>query len=204
MGNSAQAGSGSGVCGPGGPVSAGGGHRATGGAPAVVAPGFDVCVPYKGSNTLEIVPMTRYPRGGLLVNLKGAPAPLTFLLLSGEHDYDARITAQVDERGPDAAPEIISRPNAPETGAPYLMGMLDGTPPASAVPLAVSGASPELVRAWRYDRHLFLRTRAQVLSPEWVADQRSIGGVWIYELPDTPVVLMSSGGQTFSISFKED
>jgi intracellular multiplication protein IcmK len=203
--NSAPSGAGSGVCGPGGPgPSAGGRHGGPVGAPAVMASGFNVCVPYKGSNTLEIEPMTRYPRGGLLVNLQNAPAPVTFLLLSGVHDYDARVTAQVDERGPDAAPEIISRPNAPEIGAPYLTAMLDGTPPASAVPLAVQGASPEMISAWRYNGQLYLRTTAQVLSPEWVADERTVGGVKIYELPDTPVVLMSSGGQTFSISFKED
>jgi intracellular multiplication protein IcmK len=148
--------------------------------------------------------MSRYPRGGLLVNLKGAPAPLTFLLISSKIAYDARIAAQVNGPGPGAKPSIISEPGAPQTGAPYLTAMLDGTPPASAVPLAVAGASPEAIRAWRYDHHLFVRTRYTVLSPEWTASEHSVGGVGIYVLPDTPVVLLSAAGHTFSVSFKED
>lgn len=204
-GNSAPGGGNAGgVCDSGGltPVSATKGGN--GGIPAVIAEGFNVCVPEKGSNVLEIVPLSRYPRGGLLVNLQGAPAPLTFLLVSGLANYDARIIARIGERGPEARREIINRPNAPETGAPYLTAMLDGTPPASAVPLAVAGASPEAVRAWRYHGQLFLRTRDTILSPEWMASEHSVGGVGIYALPDTPVVLLSEGGQSFSISFKDD
>jgi intracellular multiplication protein IcmK len=196
-GNSAPGAGGSqGVC--------SGGSDASQGGPAVISSGFDICVPYQGSNVLEIVPQSRYPKGGLLVNLKGAPAPLTFMLMSGGGTYDARILAQVNQAGPNATPDIVATPPSPETGAPYLTAMLDGTPPSDAVPLAVTGVSPDDVRAWRYQGQIFILTSDTILSPEWVASEHSVGGEGIYALPDTPVVLMSAGGAPFSVSFKDD
>ncbi|MDD2859470.1 MAG: DotH/IcmK family type IV secretion protein [Acidiphilium sp.] len=174
------------------------------GTPAVMATGSTVCVPEKGSNTLEIMPMARYARGGLLVDLKDSPQPLSFVLVSGTKIYDSTVDVRVLQSGPEAAPAIVARQNAPETGAPFLTAMLNGTPPASAVPLAVVGASPEDVRAWRYRHQLFIRTRDTVLSPEWDASEHSVGGVAIYAMPPTPVILMSAGGHAFSVSFKED
>ena len=46
---------------------------ANGGGPAAVAIGFFVCTPTKGSNVLEITPMSLAPRGGLVISLEGAP-----------------------------------------------------------------------------------------------------------------------------------
>ena len=46
---------------------------ANGGGPSAVAIGFFVCTPTKGSNVLEITPMSLAPRGGLVVSLEGAP-----------------------------------------------------------------------------------------------------------------------------------
>jgi intracellular multiplication protein IcmK len=173
--------------------------------PAIVASGFIVCVPYKGSNVLEISPHSRYPRGGLLVNLKGAAAPLPFLILTNSHHYEARLDVQIDQRGPDASPEVYVRSNAPETGAPALTAMLNGEPPADAVPLGVIGASPEAIRAWRYRGQIYIRTRDKILSPEWDGSEYGPDGVGIYAVPNTPVVLMSGAdGRTFSVSFKED
>jgi intracellular multiplication protein IcmK len=173
--------------------------------PAIVASGFIVCVPYKGSNVLEISPRSRYPRGGLLVNLKGAAAPLPFLILTNSTHYEARLDVQINQRGPDASPEVYVRSNAPETGAPALTAMLNGEPPADAVPLGIIGASPEAIRAWRYRGQIYIRTRDKILSPEWDGSEYGPDGVGIYAVPNTPVVLMSGGdGRTFSVSFKED
>ena len=82
--------------------------------------------------------------------------------------------------------------------------MLDGSPPSDAVPLAVTGVSPDAVRAWRYNGQIFVLTSDTILSPEWVASEHSVGGEGIYALPDTPVVLMSAGGTPFSVTFKDD
>ena len=107
------------------------------GGPAAMAVGFFVCAPTKGSNVLEITPVSLAPRGGLVVSLEGAPKPLTFLLVTGGGRYDANLSVHVADRGPHAKVEIITRPDAPDTGAPFLTGMLQGVPPADATPLAV-------------------------------------------------------------------
>lgn len=177
--------------------------RAEGG-PAVAAVGFYVCTPVKGSNVLEITPMSLKPRGGLLVTLQAAPKPISFLLIGGGGRYDADLSVHVAERGPNAKVHVVTRSNAPDTGAAFLTTMLDGVPPAEATPLSVSGVSPEDLRAWRLGDKVFLRTRLTLLSPEWTASENGEGGLTVYSVPSTPVVLLSAHGRTVSASLTEN
>lgn len=183
------------------PASEGGGGA--GGTPAVQATGFDVRVPVKGSNVLQLAPRSSAPRGGVLVNLQGAPAPLTFMIMAGRDRYDARVDVRVADRGPNARVQIITRPNTPETGAAYLTAMLDGAPPADAVPLSVSGVSPDDVRAWRLGDKVYLRTQYTVLSPEWTASENGPDNMTIYAIPSTPVVLLSANGRSVAARLTE-
>lgn len=179
---------------PGGPSSGG---------PSVTAVGFHVCVPVRGSNTIEITPMSLAPRGGLVVSLQGGPRPLTFLLIAGGGRYDASLSVHVAERGPQARVDVMTRPDAgPETGAPFLTAMLSGVPPAEAVPLSVEGVSPDGLRAWRLGRSVYLRTSHTLISPEWTASVRE-GSTTVYAVPATPVVLLSVGGRTVSAQLRE-
>jgi intracellular multiplication protein IcmK len=172
------------------------------GGPAAMAVGFFVCAPTKGSNVLEITPVSLAPRGGLVVSLEGAPKPLTFLLVTGGGRYDANLSIHVADRGPHAKVEIMTRPDAPDTGAPFLTGMLQGVPPADATPLDVEGVSPDGIRAWRLGRNVYLRTRYTLLSPEWTASEAE-GGTTVYAVPSTPVVLLSVNGRTVSALLKD-
>ena len=175
---------------------------ANGGGPSAVAIGFFVCTPTKGSNVLEITPMSLAPRGGLVISLEGAPSPLTFLLISGGGRYDADLSVHVASRGPHAKVEIMTQADAPDTGAPFLTGMLEGVPPADAVPLSVEGVSPDAVRAWRLGRNVYLRTNYTLLSPEWTASEAQ-AGTTVYAIPNTPVVLLSVNGRTVSALLKD-
>ena len=172
------------------------------GGPSVAAIGFYVCTPTKGSNVIEITPVSLSPRGGLVVSLEAAQKPITFLLVSGGGRYDANLSIHVADRGPHAKVEIMTQPNAPETGAPYLTGMLEGVPPADAVPLSVEGVSPDDLRAWRLGKNIYLRTRYTLLSPEWTASEAE-GGLTVYAVPSTPVVLLSVDGRTVSALLKD-
>ena len=172
------------------------------GTPAVRAVGLDISVPVKGSNVLQITPMAQYSRGGILVTLQGAPKPIAFMIISGHGRYDADLTVRISNRGPQAKEQILTRQDTPETGSPYLMAMLDGAPPAEAVPLQVSGVSPDEVRAWRLGDHVYLRTRYTVISPEWTSSA-SEEGTSIYALPNTPIVLLSADDHTVSAHLSE-
>ena len=185
------------------PATEGTGTGGAGGIPAVQATGFDIRVPLKGSNVLQLSPRSSAPRGGILVNLQGAPAPLTFMIMGGRDRYDARVDVRVADRGPNAKVQIITRPNTPETGAAYLTAMLDGAPPADAVPLSVSGVSSDDVRAWRLGDKVYLRTHYTILSPEWTAEQHGPNNVAIYAIPATPVVLLSANGRSVAARLTE-
>ncbi len=173
------------------------------GGPAVAAVGFYVCTPVKGSNVLEITPMSLQPRGGLLVTLQGAPKPIAFLLIAGGARYDADMSVQVTDRGPNAK-EGVAINAAPDTAAPFLTAMLDGVPPADATPLSVSGVSPDDLSAWRLGDKVVLRTRYTLISPEWTASENGEGGLTVYLVPSTPVVLLSLQGRTVSASLTEN
>lgn len=172
------------------------------GGPSAIAIGFFVCTPTRGSNVLEITPLSLAPRGGLVVSLEGAPKPLTFLLVSGGGRYDADLSVHVADRGPHAKVEVMTAPGAPDTGAPFLTGMLQGVPPADAVPLDVEGVSPEGLRAWRLGHNVYLRTSYTLLSPEWTASEAE-AGTTVYAVPNTPIVLLSVNGRTVSASLKD-
>ena len=172
------------------------------GGPSAIAIGFFVCTPAKGSNVLEITPVSLSPRGGLVVSLEGAPKPLTFLLISGGGRYDANLSIHVTDRGPKAKIEVMTVANAPDTGAPFLTAMLQGVPPADATPLEVEGVSPEGLRAWRLGRNVYLRTSYTLLSPEWTASEAE-AGTTVYAVPNTPVVLLSVNGRTVSALLKD-
>ncbi len=175
----------------------------TAGGPAVAAVGFYVCTPVAGSNVLEITPSSLQPRGGLLVTLKGAPKPISFLLIGGGANYDADLSVQVSERGPNAKGPPV-QPMAPDTASPFLTSMLDGAPPAEAEPLSVSGVSPDDLRAWRVGDRVVIRTRYTLISPEWMASESGEGGLTVYSIPPTPVVLLSKDGVTMSASLSEN
>jgi intracellular multiplication protein IcmK len=165
--------------------------------PAVdAAAGLHVSVPFNGSNVLQIQPNSQYLRGGILVTLQNAPKPLAFVIVSGRGRYDALMTMKVSGRGPHAKEDIITRPDTPETAAPYLTAMLDGVPPASAVPLSVEGVSADAVRAWQMGDRDYIRTSYTLLSPEWVASEDGSDGTTIYAIPQSPVVLLSANGRT--------
>ena len=158
--------------------------------------------PTAGSNVLQVAAASLQPRGGLLVTLKGAPKPIWFMLVAGGGTYDADLTVQVAERGPNAKGPATG-PVAPDTASPFLTAMLDGAPPAEAEPLAVSGVSPDDLRAWKVGDRVVLRTRFALISPEWLASQTGEGGVTVYSLPVTPIVLLSQDGRTISASLSE-
>ena len=75
--------------------------------------------------------------------------------------------------------------------------------PAEAERLAVAGVSPDDLRAWKVGDRVVLRTRFALISPEWLASQTGEGGVTVYSLPVTPVVLLSQDGVTISASLSE-
>ncbi|MBS0987795.1 type IV secretion protein DotH [Acetobacter okinawensis] len=175
------------------------GHNAS-----VRAVGISACVPEAGSNVLQLTPISRYAHGGILVSLKDAPKPVSFLIVAGTGSYDADMTVRINKRGPNAKDIVSTDPEAPSTGSSLMGNILDGTPPAEAVPMLVSGVSPDDLRAWKIANKIYLRTTYQLASPAF-SDHQSLYETTAYEIPLTSRLLVSSPSrQGIPVSLKED
>jgi intracellular multiplication protein IcmK len=136
------------------------------------------------------------------VSLQGASKPIAFMVIAGTGSYDADLTARISARGPNAQDLPTQVSDAPTTGAAFLTQMLDGAPPAAAVPLQVSGVSADRMRAWRMGDNMYLRTEYRLVSPAPIA-QESEYGTTIYQIPETSEVLVASAEQLISVSLSE-
>lgn len=174
-----------------------------GGSPAVQTLGFYTCVPAKGSNTLNIEPLSLVPRGGLLVTLKDAPKPISFLLVAGRGSYDDNLTIRVSEDGPNAKADVNTQESAPGTAQPFMNAMLSGIPPASAVPQFIEGLSPDEARGWRIGSEMYLRTRLKLMTPAWDSSENGEDGYRLYAFRQTPYILLSASGRTVSAALKD-
>ena len=172
-------------------------------AAVTVGHGFSFDIPAKGleGNTIVIQTMSPKPIGGMNLTLEKSKSPLAFQLRAGGPNgrfYDAQVVVRVLARGPGALASRYAEDDTPVTGQPWAMDMLEGHPPASAVPLDVRGLSPDLIRAWRYRNHYYIRTGYTIVNP-----QPNVLGygeaVGLYEIPQASVVLISADGRTRSI-----
>ncbi|WP_259650136.1 DotH/IcmK family type IV secretion protein [Gluconacetobacter diazotrophicus] len=171
--------------------------------PSVRAVGISACVPEAGSNVLQLTPVSRYPTGGVLVSLKGAPKPISFLIVAGTGSYDADLTARVLWKGPNAKDAPNPEADMPATGDKVLSDIVDGSPPADAVPLAVSGVSPDRLRAWRYANAIYLRTNYQQVSPAPMASETEYG-THVYRIPPTSRILVEDQDRMIPVKLAED
>jgi len=169
--------------------------------------GFTITRPMPGGNCLVVSVQGERPIGGIVAFLRDAPAPLAFKLAAGRGSYDAKLSVHVASRGPNARVDMVVRADTPETGAPYMMEMLQGITPPGAKPLIVSGASADEFRAWKLGQNVYLRTTHALVAPEPDAYQNAEGGLRVYSIRadrngrayDDMALLMSDGARNFTV-----
>lgn len=171
--------------------------------PTVRAVGINACVPQPGSNVLQITPISRYPRGGLLVTLKDAPKPISFMIIAGTGAYDADLTVRITKRGPNAKDQASALGAFPDTSDDTLDKVLRGTPPEEATPLLVSGVSADRLRAWKLKNTMYIRTTFELSSPAATAHISEFD-VTAYAAPYSSRLLVSTGERLVSVSVQED
>ena len=169
----------------------------------VRAVGINACVPQAGSNILQITPVSRYPRGGLLVTLKDAPKPISFMIVAGTGSYDADLTVRITRKGPNAKEQASALGAVPDTSDPVLNNLLDGIPPMEAVPLLVSGVSADRLRAWKLKNTMYIRTTFELSSPAATAHVSAFD-VTAYAAPFSTRLLVSTGERLVPVSVQED
>jgi intracellular multiplication protein IcmK len=147
-------------------------------------------------NTIMIQAKSGYTYGNIAVILQGLETPVMLTLVPGQKVVDYRVDLRVQGMGPNAKLDTIKAQGLPGISSPALLSILDGVPPQISKRLMVSGGGAE---AWLVDDKIFLRSRYTVISPAWFAKLSSADGMSAYELPITPVVLLSHYGKAVPI-----
>lgn len=152
-------------------------------------------------SVLVVQPVASRGTGNLVVTLKGLETPIVLTLALGQNTLDARKEFKLPLAGPNAAPEY--RAPSPRGIETALLNVLNGLPPTtSATRVEVRGVEPEAL-AWRVGKALYLRTVAEVYSPEYRQRASHPSGLHAYQLPDVPVLLVSFNGHLTELTLQE-
>jgi len=157
---------------------------------------FDVTPPEEGGHVIRVTPQTAHGAGNISIRLVDLITPITFTLTTGLDEVFYRFDARIPKAGPLAKTPLIEYGGLKTaTGADSnLVQILDGVPPTSSEKLKVEGVDGR-TNVWRVSGRIYLRTPLTLLSPAWNASVTSADGMNVYNLNDTPVILLSDEGR---------
>jgi intracellular multiplication protein IcmK len=145
----------------------------------------------KTSNMLMIQANQLYTYGNLAVRLRDLNTPVMLTLVPGQKAVDYRVDLRLQGFGPNAS-QVPMGTGLPPHATDILLSVLDGVPPPNGKRLTIEGGHAE---AWEQDNKIYLRTRLTILSPGWIATMASADGMRAYELPKSPILLVSHHGK---------
>ncbi len=140
------------------------------------------------SNVLKISPTSPYASGNLSVSLKDVSVPVVLTLISGQREVDLRVDVRV------TGGNVSARLASQGAGSPVNQTMLEflsGGVPEGARSLATDSAD---VQVWAFNGRYYVRTALTLLSPAYTNPGKSSDGTSFYEIPPTPVLVVSLAG----------
>jgi intracellular multiplication protein IcmK len=152
--------------------------------------------PGAASNMFTISPGQNYIDTNLAIFLEGSPAPIMMAVVTNQQQVDFRVDVSVQARGPAAVNPVISRGLVDSVSA-ELTAMVAGVTPAHAKQLKIVSSDVPDVQAWALGQRMYVRARANVLSPPVPRDGKvatGADGTRVFELPLSPEVLLMAGG----------
>lgn len=140
--------------------------------------------------------------GNIAFKLKDIARPVTVTVMPAQDATDYNLDLVVPKFVGGVPPTAMaSAAPAPTHMADELMAYLYRTPPREARRLTVAGSGTDEIMAWQISPNsMAVRTSAQILSPAWMRRQGSSDGVFVYQLPITPVVVISQGGELRNVA----
>lgn len=140
--------------------------------------------------------------GNIAFKLKDIARPVTVTVMPAQDATDYNLDLVVPKFVGGVPPTAMaSAAPAPTHMADELMAYLYRTPPREARRLTVAGSGTDEIMAWQISSNsMAVRTSAQILSPAWMRRQGSSDGVFVYQLPITPVVVISQGGELRNVA----
>lgn len=153
----------------------------------------------QGSNVISLSPKSTYAMGNVSITLDGVAAPVSLTLVSGQREVDYRVDIRVKGVGVFGRSAVAnsSGSSLPEGVDPIMLGLLEGVPPDGSRQLVSSNSEAQ---AWEFHNRFYIRTGYILLSPAYIAVQKSADGTSVYEIPSTPVLIALSGGSTIQIN----
>lgn len=149
----------------------------------------------KVSNTMMIQSNKLYTYGNLAVRLQGLNTPVMLTLIPGQKAVDYRVDLRIQGIGPNADNAPVEE-GLPPSASEVLLHVLDGVPPPGSKRLVVSGGD---ARAWLFNNQMYVRTNLTILSPGWLGSMTSADGMHAYEMPKSPVILVSWHGKVMQL-----
>lgn len=146
-----------------------------------------------GSNILRITPEKEFARGNISIKMLSLETPVIMVLEASRDIVHYRFDAIIPEYGPFAQAPLIDGGMTLAAGRADISGLLQGILPRGAEKLNVGGVDGRTT-AYRYNGQVYLRTPHNLLSPAWDSSVSAADGTKVYEIPDTPVVLLSDKG----------
>lgn len=142
-----------------------------------------------GSNVLKISPVTPYATGNISVTLKGVSAPVVLTLVSGQREVDYRVDVRVT--GGNVSARLATQGNGSINTNQTMLEFLSGGIPEGARALVTDSAD---VQVWALNGRYYVRTALSLLSPAYTNPGKSSDGTSFYEIPPTPVLVISAAG----------
>jgi intracellular multiplication protein IcmK len=164
---------------------------------------FEIVQPESGESLVRITPMSEFAYGNLSMTLLGLKTPVIFTINTHRDVVQYRFDARIPEMGPFAEPPLIQGKIDIAAGNPDLSLILDGTPPKEALKLKVGGVDGRTT-AYRLSDTTYVRTPHTLLSPGWTSSVSSADGMNVYELNNSPVLLLSDRGTMVRARIREE
>jgi len=144
-------------------------------------------------NVISISALANVGASNLAILLEGQTVPLIVQLSIDRDEMDVRADMVISELGPRSSP-ILRHTSGFIDATPdsTMMAFVDGVPPQGAVGLTVSDSR---FRVWEYGDQLYIRTGLSISSPRYSAISHGTGGVRVYRMNKTPMILFSADGR---------
>lgn len=154
-----------------------------------------------GANSISIASKMDQAVGNIAVRLEGMSGAMSFKVLSGHaavREIDYSVDMQVPKYLPGVPAPVGSVVTQSSIGVDELMDYLLRTPPRSAKELKIDGLPGAM--AWQTSAgRIMFRTDRLLLSPNAKRRQSSSDGMTVYDIPATPVALLSIDGRMVNV-----
>lgn len=155
--------------------------------------------PQNETNIITLSPIRYQGATNVAVTLTKYPVPIVMTVTTGQEEVDYRVDVRVGARGPNAIADMIGGGGLAPTNDTTMISFLDGVPPRGAERVTTGSRD---VEAWLYDKMMYVRTTAELLSPAYISSSSGNAGVKVYQMVEAPVLIVSREGQMSTVAVR--